>query len=105
MSHEREEGGVSTDPVASPFTPEQLAWLDRVVEARTRGPPRRLRSQPHLCREDQAARRQHLNLVSRGMGQLVRTCQRYRLRELPACRFYGAAPCDTGGVMADTAYP
>ena len=42
MSHEREEGGVSTDPeeaVASPFTPEQLAWLDCVVEAGTRGPP------------------------------------------------------------------
>ena len=42
MSHEREEGGVGTDPedaVALPFTPEQLAWLDRVVEARTRGHP------------------------------------------------------------------
>ena len=66
-----------------------------------RGPadtPRRLRSQPHLCREDQAVRRRHPNLVSKGMGQLVRTCQRYRLRELPACRSHGnTAPCDTGG--------
>ena len=42
MSHEREEGGIGMDPeeaVAAPFTPEQLAWLDHVVEARTRRPP------------------------------------------------------------------
>ena len=51
-------------------------------------------------------RRRLPNLVSRGMGQLVRTCQRYRLRELPPFRSHGdTAPCDAGGVMADTAYP
>ena len=42
MSHEGEDGGVRAAPEeagAPPFTPEQLAWLDRVMEARTRGPP------------------------------------------------------------------